>query len=185
MVLADGVAVWEVGAPAGPYQEGVGGEDAVWQHHGDEVLGVPRSVNELYREVADRQPVAILDPYVHAARRGVLVHDDLGRRLCLELPGARDVVGVRVGIHYVGRLEAVLEDEIEHGLDHLEFGVEDRGPTGAGDHVAEAPAFDAELFEEIVVVSLFHGRSSFPAPVSSHPLVHLDGVSDDAVVEVS
>src|SRR5215212_2512620 len=40
VVLADRVAVGEVGASAGPYQQGVGGEDATWQYHGDEVLGV-------------------------------------------------------------------------------------------------------------------------------------------------
>ena len=75
------------------------------------------------------------------------------------------MIGVRVGVHYVGRLEAVLEDEIEHGLDHLQFGVEDRGRRALSDYVAQAPAVDAELLEEIVLVSHFHGRYSFPALV--------------------
>jgi hypothetical protein len=66
---------------------------------------------------------------------------------------------VRVRIHYVGWLEAMLEDKIEHGLDHLQFGVEDRGRAGVGDDVAQASAVDAELLEEIVLVTLFHGRS--------------------------
>ena len=57
----------------------------------------------------------------------------------------------------------MLEDEIQHGLDHLQFGVDDGRPARAGDDVAKAPAIDAELLEE-VVFSLFHGRSSFPAP---------------------
>jgi hypothetical protein len=79
----------------------------------------------------------------------------------------------------------VLEDEIEHGLDHLQFRVDDGGRTSVGDYVAEASAVDAELLEEIVLVSLFYGRTSFPAPVLPNPLEHPDRVPDDAVVEVS
>src|SRR5215218_71463 len=162
VVLADGVAVGQIGAAAGTYEQRVGGQDAVWEQNGDEVFRVPRGVDEFHGEVAHFQPVAVFDPDVHAACRGIFVHDDPGRGLVLELPGARDVVGVRVGVHDVGRLQDVLEDEIQHGLDHLQFGVDDGCPARTGDDVAEAPAIDAELLEE-VVFSLFHGCSSFSA----------------------
>ena len=152
-------------APAGPYKQGVGGKDAAGQHYGDQVLGVSRRVDELDRNVAHQEAVAVLDPHVYAARGGLLVHHDLRRGLVFEFPGARDVIGVRVGVHYVGRLETVLEDKIEHGLDHLQFRVEDRGRAVVGDYVAQAPAVDTELLEEVVLVTHFHGRYSFPALV--------------------
>jgi hypothetical protein len=57
----------------------------------------------------------------------------------------------------------VLEDEIQHGLDHLQFWIDDGRPARAGDDVAKAPTVDAELLEE-VAFSIFHGRSSFPTP---------------------
>jgi hypothetical protein len=70
----------------------------------------------------------------------------------------------------------MLEDEIEHGLDHLQFGVEDRGRAGVGDYIAQASTVDAELLEEVVLVTLFHGRSSFPAPL--YPLEYPDRAPD-------
>src|SRR5215211_6189889 len=69
VVLADGVAVGEVGAPARPYEQGVGGQDAIRQQHGDQVLGVARGMDELEREFAQVQPVTVLHPEVDAARR--------------------------------------------------------------------------------------------------------------------
>src|SRR5829696_1303786 len=165
VVLADRVAVGEICAPAGPYKQGVGSKNAAWQHYGDKVLGVSGRVDELDRKVAHLETVAVLEPHVYVARRSLLVHHDLGRCLVFEFPCAGDVIGVRVGVHYVGRLQTMLEDKIEHGLDHLQFGVEDRGRTGVGDYVAQASAVDAELLEEVVLVTLFHVRSSFPAPL--------------------
>src|SRR5215218_8748870 len=53
MVLADRVAVGEICTPTGPYEQGVGGEDAARQHYGDQVLGVSRCVDELDRKVPD------------------------------------------------------------------------------------------------------------------------------------
>src|SRR5215204_5263897 len=50
VVLADRVAVGEICASAGPYKQGVGGEDAARQHYGDKVLGVSRRVDELDRK---------------------------------------------------------------------------------------------------------------------------------------
>src|SRR5215210_4336050 len=182
MILAYRVAVGEVGASAGSYEQGVGGEDAVGQYDGDEVLGVPRGVDELDGEVPDPKAVAVLDPHIYAAGRGALVHHDLRRRLGLELPGSGDVISVGVGVHYVGRLEAVLEDVVEHRLDHLQLGVDDRGRTGISDYVAEASAIDAELLEKIDLLTLFYGRSSFPAPLP-HPLEHLARMPHDAIVE--
>ena len=96
MVLADRVAVGEIRAPAGPYKQGVGGKDAAGQHYGDQVLGVSRRVDELDRNVAHQEAVAVLDPHVYAARGGLLVHHDLRRGLVFEVLGARDVIGVRV-----------------------------------------------------------------------------------------
>ena len=61
------------------------------------------------------------------------------------------MVRVGVGVHYVEGLQAVLEDEVEHRLDHLHLGVDDRGLAGlpVGDHVAEAPALHPELLEDV------------------------------------
>src|SRR5919107_1149281 len=95
-----------------------------------------RGVDELDRKVSDLETVTVLDPHVYAARWGVLVHHDLRRCLGLELPGSGDVVGVSMGVHYIGRLEAVPEDVVEHWLDHLQLGVDDGGPARAGDDVA-------------------------------------------------
>src|SRR5215204_1269610 len=81
VVLADRVAVGEICAPAGPYKQGVGGENAARQHYGDQILGVSRRVDKLDRKVADPEAVAVLDPHVYAARRGILVHHDLRRCL--------------------------------------------------------------------------------------------------------
>jgi hypothetical protein len=50
-----------------------------------------------------------------------------------------------------------------------------------GDYVAQASTVDAELLEEVVLVTLFHGRSSFPAPL--YPLEH--PVRAPGTVEVS
>src|SRR5215208_925813 len=68
MVLPGGVAVQEVGASAGAYEQRVGGEDSARQQYRDQVLGVPRRVQELERQlVAEPQPVAVLDPKVNRA----------------------------------------------------------------------------------------------------------------------
>src|SRR5215211_298366 len=174
VVLADRVSVGEVGAPAGPYQQGVGGEDAARQHDGDEVLGMPWCVDELERKVADPEAVAVLDPDVHAARRGFLVHHDLRRCLGLEFPGSRDVICVRVGVNDVSRLQSMLEDIVEHRLDHLQLRIDNGGRTDTGDDVAETSALDAELLEEVVLVALFHWRSSLPT--SLYPVRHPDRV---------
>src|SRR5919107_3971552 len=53
VVLAEPVAVGEIFAPAGPYKQGIGGEDAARQHYGDQVLGVSRCVDELDRKAPD------------------------------------------------------------------------------------------------------------------------------------
>jgi hypothetical protein len=66
------------------------------------------------------------------------------------------VVRVGVGVHYVEGLQTVLEDEVEHRLDHLQLGVNDRGLAGlpVGENVAEASARHPELLEDVPRVLL-------------------------------
>src|SRR5215218_3562157 len=61
-----------------------------------------------------------------------------------------------VGVHDVEGLQTVLEDEVEHRLDHLQLRVHYRGLAGLpiSDHVAEASALHSELLEDVPGVLL-------------------------------
>ena len=60
MVLPDGMAIEEIRPAAGADEEGVGGEYPTGQEDGDEILNVPRGVQEL--EGGDPQGRAGLRP---------------------------------------------------------------------------------------------------------------------------
>ncbi len=51
------------------------------------------------------------------------MHDYLRHRLGGQLSRPGDVIRVRVGVDDVGRAQGVLEDGVEHWLDHLELRV--------------------------------------------------------------
>src|SRR5215211_9185326 len=97
------MAIEEIRPAAGADEEGVGGEYPAGQEDGDEILNVPRGVQELEGEIPKGEPVSVLDPDAYGAGGSFLVHDELRYCFALEVPRPGGVVGVGVGVDYVCR----------------------------------------------------------------------------------
>ncbi len=70
-----GVAAGQVGAAAAADQQGVAGEHPVLDVHADRVRGVPRRVQDIQRQFAEVDLLAVVHPQVDVGRGAVAVHD--------------------------------------------------------------------------------------------------------------